>query len=607
MSVNEILPPFRPVKFPDVDLIVDKHSDGSIRIKTVAEEISLGYETVIDGLEKAAREQPNKVAIAERRSGLTANGEIGQWQETSFEVFFAHVNAAAEYLLNLGGGSDTPVMIISGNSVAHAVVRFAALAIGAPIVPLSENYALLGASSGFQRLKYAESFIKPRFVFAENEAYAEAAKVFDKDVHIISKTPHAFGGNVHEYQLMLNTKISSRLEDRKKSLNPDAAAAYVLTSGSTGKPKAVVQTNRMMIAWVKLMWWIMQDTGAWDEELLEWLPWSHVSGLHVSIAANLVGASLYIDKGRPLLGRFDETIANIRSLNLRYFTNVPSGYSMLATALEQDIALRDAFFKNMRVMLFGGAGLPQDVYDRVQKLAVEATGYRIHIISGYGATETTSGCTSTYYEVDEVGSIGLPGPGVELKLVPYADRYELRVKAPIVTSGYLGREELNSKVFDGEGYFCTGDACTFKITDYPEGGLNFAGRMSEEFKLSNGTWVAANDLRTDVLRALSPYVFEVLICGENRDHIGVLAWPNPAMGVPSLEKMEELIGAFNVNNVGSSRKICKFAFLMTPPLLENGEMTDKGTVNQRLSMSLREEDVKALFAATETQNVLSFS
>lgn len=592
----EQAPKFRNVKFPPVDLEIEKRPDG-VLVMTPRASLEFDSPTVIEGFNAGAEISPEKIALAER-------GADGEWSTKTFQGLKSDVHSVAQWLLDNGGGPDTPVMFISGNSIAHATVRYGALAIGAPIAPVSENYALLGAKSGFEKLEYAISLIRPRFIFAETSAFADAVRACAGDAVVISAQPDAVPGAA-AYVEIINTKVSDDVVAASARIDPDAPAAFMLTSGSTGRPKAVIHTNRMMRACVAQSWWAMKDTGAWDNMILEWLPWSHVSGLYVSIAAALVGGSYYIDGGRPLPGRFDQTLENIRDLSLNYYTSVPAGYSMLADALEQDAALRDHFFKNMRLMLFGGAALPQPLYDRLQALAIASVGERILITSGYGATETTSGCMSIYFPTETVG-IGLPLPGLSLKLLPHQGRFEVRMKGCHITPGYLGRDDFKETSLDDEGFYRTGDTAEFIDAHVPEHGLRFAGRLSEEFKLNTGTWVAGGALRVSLLKALGPEVMEMLICGENRDRIGILAWMSPRAGEGALEMVRRKIESYNQTNSTSSTRVRRFGILVTPPDSERGELSEKGSVNQALAIRRRTAEVDALYADPPPNGLLTF-
>jgi feruloyl-CoA synthase len=336
----------------------------------------------------------------------------------------------------------------------------------------------------------------------------------------------------------------------------------------------------------------------------------------------LCGGTLYIDGGRPLPGLFEESIRNHKEIAVQYYTNVPAGYAMLADALERDAELRGVFFSRMTLMLYGGAGLPQALYDRLQRLAVQTVGKRIFFTTGYGATETASGCMAIYFPTEQVG-LGLPMPGLSVKLVPRGDRYELRMKGPMVTPGYLGMPQKSAEMFDDEGYFMIGDTARLHDPANIQKGLVFAGRLAEEFKLATGTWVHGGALRAQIVQACGGLIADALICGEGRDHLAVLVWP----GLPSCrrllgaqgEHMEpaEVLGhplvrgailsalsRHNQANPGSTSRIARCAFLLEPPSPNDHEISDKGTINQNVALRRRAADVKRLYAEPAGPDVI---
>ncbi len=591
-------PPYRSVDFPPVDLDIERRRDGVI-VMTPRAALETGVASVPLGLARSAKRAPDKTAVAER-------GRDGSWIKKSFADLKADADSIAQWLIDRGAGASTPLLIVSGNSIAHAAMRYGAMAAGAPVTPVSENYALLGARGGYERLKHAVGLVSPTFIFAETAVFADAvAAAAPKGAVLVTREPHRFQGGAVDYEAVLKVSPTPAVSQRIHELDPDAPAAYMLTSGSTGKPKAVIQTQRMIVSNIHQGWMTLGKAAGWDDTLLEWLPWSHVSGAFSSMAAAIFGGSFYIDAGKPLPGKFDETVRNLKEIPLRYFTNVPSGYAMLAEALEADDQLREVFFSRLRLALYGGAGLPQPLYDRLQKLAVETVGERIFFTTGYGATETTSGAMSIYFDTEEVG-IGLPMPGLSVKLVPLGGRYELRMKGPVVTPGYLGRNDLRAQMFDEEGFYKIGDTAQFCDPDRPERGLKFAGRLAEEFKLANGTWVAGGALRTKLLDRLSPYVAEVLICGEGHDGVGVLAWRPASSDARPTGEIAAKIAAFNQENPGASTRIRRFAFLSDPPDAEAHELSDKGAVNQALAKRRRSASIDSLYADPAPPDVLCF-
>ena len=591
--------PYRPVEFPPVDLEIERRGDGVI-VMTPRAPLTVAVESVPAGLARTAARRPDKTAIAER-------GANGNWVKKSYAALKKDADAVAQWLIDHGANAASPVLILSGNSIAHATMRYGAMAAGAPVTPVSANYALLGEKGGYERLKHVVGLIKPRFILAETAAYAPAvAATAPEGALVITREPAAFAQGGVDYEDVLKTAAGPDLAARIEALDPDAPAAYMLTSGSTGKPKAVIQTQRMLTANLFQGWMTLGKAAGWDDVLLEWLPWSHVSGAFSSMAAAMFGGSFYIDGGKPAPGLFEETVRNLREIPLRYFTNVPFGYAMLADALENDAALQETFFSKLRLMLYGGAGLPQPLYDRLQALAVQSTGHRVFLTTGYGATETTSGCMSIYFDTREVG-IGLPMPGLSVKMAPLEERYELRMKGPMVTPGYLGREDLNAEIFDEEGFYRIGDTATFHDPAAPERGLAFAGRLAEEFKLANGTWVAGGTLRAELIKALSPHLSDVLICGENRDGVGALAWLAPQTDwADARDDIAARLAAFNADRPGASARIRRFGVLAEPPNPEAHELSDKGTVNQALAKRRRAADIDRLYEDPAPEGVLSF-
>jgi feruloyl-CoA synthase len=347
---------------------------------------------------------------------------------------------------------------------------------------------------------------------------------------------------------------------------------------------------------------VLERTAGWGEVMVDWLPWSHVSGACNQLATLCSGGSFYVDGGRPMPGLFEETLRNIREIPPIFHINVPFGYAMLVDALERDAELRQSFFANLRIALYGGAGLPQALYERFQQLAIDTIGARIFFTTGYGATETTSGCMSIYFPTEEVG-IGLPMPGMTLKLVPNGSRYEVRIRGQIVTPGYLSNPDANRGIFDEEGFYCTGDTAQFNDPGDIRKGLKFAGRLAEDFKLGTGTWVAAGRLRAELLEALAPLIADVVICGENLSCVAVLAWPK---SVPTGELRGELaarLQAFNRGR-GASERVERMLLLQEPPSADHHEVSDKGTVNQRIALARRAPDVERVYATPPDPEVI---
>jgi feruloyl-CoA synthase len=410
----------------------------------------------------------------------------------------------------------------------------------------------------------------------------------------------------------------------------DAPALYLFTSGSTGMPKAVIHSPRNIAAGTAMSNQVLfreQFSDDWtppatSRHTVDWLPWHHISGSTMLWGAVNAGTTLHIDAGRPLPGQFDKTLELLRTVSPCFYLNVPVGYRMLVAELERDDDLRRTFFADLDFLMYGAASLPADIYVRMQELAVETVGHRLLFLSAYGSTETCGSVTFTYFECDPTGLLGLPVPGVEIKLVPHDRAYECRVKGANVTQGYLGFEAAGHHLFDEDGYLRTGDLVDWVDPHRPEMGLRFAGRLAEEFKLSSGTWVSGSALRNAVIDAAAPLVAEASVVGPNRDSVAVLVWLNeaecrardaafdperPWESKAVTGDIRSAVEAYNDHNTGSSRRIARL-MLMTDPLSgDAGELSDKGSVNHRMVRELRAAVIERLYSEEPGAGTMCFA
>jgi feruloyl-CoA synthase len=493
-----------------------------------------------------------------------------------------------------------------------------------PAAPVSPAYSLM--SQDHAKLKYLFELIKPVAVMVQDgPTFQKALDALDlTDIKIIHVARPPTGIASTAYADMVATMVTPTVDASLAQIMSDTVGKLLFTSGSTGMPKAVINTQRMMTANAAMMMQTRpRDPNAQPPVYLDWMPWNHTMGGNALFNPLLIdGGTLYIDDGRPMPGMIDETLRNLREISPTYYANVPAGYAAIASAMEKDDALARSFFKNLNLMAYGGARLPDDLYDRMQALAVRATGERIVFYTGWGCTETSPTSTGTYWDTERVGLIGLPFPGVELKMVPVDSKYELRLRGVNVMPGYYRQPDLTKAAFDEEGFYKIGDAGIFVDDNDPVQGLIFSGRVVEDFKLTTGTFVHVGSLRTDVIAAATPVVQDALITGQDRPYIGVLAWPNlPAcrimIGEPEatfadvvkhpavLACLKKGLQAHNASCEGaSSRRIARAMFMVEPASIDGNELTDKGYINQRAGLERRAALVAQLYAEHPGEDVI---
>lgn len=607
MAEGQALPPFRPLpqKSPDVEVV---RKGEAIYVKARQAPGSRPL-TIPHALIERAGLHPDRVFIKER------DPKTDQWVEVTYGEANRLTDSLAQAFLDLGAGPDAPVMILSGNSIRSALIILAAQKIGAPAAPISVPYSTM--SNDFDKLKHCFNTVKPAIIFAEQLApFQKAIAALGAGAATIVSAETGGDNSVRSFDALVSTPPTAAVATAMSKLSDDTTAKYLFTSGSTGMPKPVPQTQGSMCAMIAGQEGLREDSRDPDYDpdtvanVLDWLPWNHISGSNVNFNGALWnGATFWIDGGKPTPALFHETIRNIHECSPSTFGTAPIALAMLAEAMEQDEVLLKAFFKNMRSIGYGGATLSDDLYDRLQALSIKATGRRIPIITMYGATET-QGITVVHWEAERVGLVGLPLPGTTLKLVPNGEKLEVRVKGPSVMPGYLNDPKKNAEVFDEEGFYCLGDAVKFVDESDPNKGLVFDGRVGEDFKLSSGTWVSVGTLRPDFVAACSPLVFDAVICGQDKDFATALVWPSPvtaeqyvkAAGDPAkgfaalVADLARKAAAFNAGEPGSSRRIKRVMVMTEAPSIDAGEITDKGYVNQRLVISRRAALVQALYS-----------
>jgi feruloyl-CoA synthase len=610
-------PAFRKIEWLARDIAVERRPDGVIILKS---RIPLKpYEKHIPAsLAKWAREQPNRIWLAQR------GGADRQWRKLSYGEAKRTVDALTQGLLNLNLEARRPLAILSGNSIEHALMTQAAMQARFPAAPVSPAYSLM--SQDHAKLKYLFELIKPAVVMVQDgPGFEKTLRALDLDgVIVIHVARPCEGIDSIPFADLAATPVTKDVEESIAKIRPDTVGKLLFTSGSTGMPKAVINTQEMMCANAAMMMQVRpRDPHAPQATYLDWMPWNHTMGGNALFNPVLIeGGTLYIDDGRPMPGMFEETLRNLHEISPTYYANVPAGYAALAAAMEKDDALCRSFFKNLGLMAYGGARLPDDLYDRMQALAVRATGERIVFYTGWGSTETAPTATGTYWDTERVGLIGLPFPGVELKMVPVGAKYELRLRGVNVTPGYFGRPDLTKAAFDDEGFYCIGDAGVFVDLQDPLQGIIFAGRVVEDFKLTTGTFVHVGSLRTDAIAAATPVVQDALVTGQDRPFVGLLAWPNlhacrqitgnPDASCEDVCKCPEVLAclkrgleAHNKSTEGaSSMRIARAMLMVEPPSIDGNELTDKGYINQRAGLERRAALVERLYADPPGEDVI---
>ncbi len=612
--------PFKPIEFLSRDIAVDRRPDGTLILKS-RHALKAWERHVPAHLANWAAAAPDRVWLAQRRGADRA------WLTLTYGEAKARVDAVTQALLDRGFGPDRPVMILSGNSIEFALLTMAAMQARAPVAPVSPAYSMM--SQDHAKLKYVFDLIEPGMLFVQNGAlYAKALAALDLSgvvlVHVDAPPPDT---QSLPWSELVATRPTDAVARSVASIDGKTVGKFLFTSGSTGMPKAVINTQEMMCA--NLAMGQMTRTRKPDEPapvVLDWLPWNHTMGGNATFQGNLAeGGTTWIDDGKPLPGMFEETLRNLREISPTSFANVPSGFAMLATAMENDEGLARSFFRNLGILAYGGATLPSDVYERIETLAVKYTGYRIPFVTGWGSTETAPTATTVHWASERVGLVGLPFPGVKLKMVPTgeAGRYELRLKSVIVTPGYHRQPELTAKMFDEDGYYKIGDAGRFVDEADPSWGLIFDGRVVEDFKLTSGTFVLVGTLRTNTIAAASPVLQDAVVCGQDREYVAILGFPNiaacrqvagdPGAKLPLadilrhprvVETLRSGIAAMNTAAGGSSMRARRALLMTEPPSVDGHEITDKGYINQRATLERRKALVERLYAAQPDGDVI---
>jgi feruloyl-CoA synthase len=611
------LPAFRHVNYAERRVDIDRRDDGSLVLRN-PHPIGEAATNLIEPLRKWAVEAADRVWLGMRKKPIEGQA-YGDWETVTYAQANDRVDALAQGMLDRGLSQEAPLMILSGNSIEHALMTYAAILAGAPAVPVSPAYSLM--STDYDKLKYVFELIQPKMIFVQDSTpYQKALSALNLEgVTVVA----CEGPCDITYDALVATAKTSAVDDSYNQLNWDMVAKFLFTSGSTGMPKAVITTHRMMcVNSVMGENLIVKDEDEEPPVLLNWLPWNHCFGGN-AVLNNLLtaGGTLYIDGGRPVGKAFDETVQNLREIAPTTYSTVPAAYGLLVPALEQDEVLAKNFFSKVKFLSYGGAALAQDLYDRLQKVSIATIGERMILSSGYGATETAPTIMNVHWETDRMGLLGLPLPGIEIKLVPTGSKMEVRVKGDCITPGYFKNPEKTADAYDEEGFYKLGDAAKFVNPDDPSEGLVFDGRVVEDFKLATGTWVSAGRLRVQAVESSGGLLADALVAGLDKAYVGILGFPNVGacqacvgdhdMAVDELvrhpkvlETLAEGLRFHNETNPGSSTRIKRALLMVEPPSVDKGELTDKGYINQSTALSRRADLVDKLYAETPGNDVV---
>jgi feruloyl-CoA synthase len=592
--------------FATPSVVSTRRADGSILVRSTVP-LGAANRAIGEWLERWAGETPDKVFLGERTDTRAA------WSTITYREMLARVRAAASWMIGQRLSAQRPLAILSDNAIEHAIFALGAMHAGVPVATISSAYSLV--SKDFEKLNAAVRLLDPGAIYVSDALpfgpALAAIKASHRAIVVAGKNAEAAGGLPAAE--VLATPDSDSVTRAFAAITPQTIAKFLFTSGSTGAPKAVINTHGMLTSnqAAKAQVWPFLERS--ELVVLDWLPWSHTFGANHNF--NMVlrnGGTLYIDAGKPAPGLFNASLDNLRSVIPTVYFNVPRGFDMLIGALRDDAALRRKFFENVRFAFYAAAALPQTAWDSLEELSVATTGRAIPMVSAWGSTETSPLATDCHFLAGRPGNIGVPVPGTELKLVPSGEKLEVRVRGANVTPGYWKAPELTAQAFDEEGFYRIGDAAKFADAERPERGLFFDGRISEDFKLSSGTWVTVGMLRVAAVAALAPLAQDIVVAGHDEDEVRFLVFPNIAAcravsGLPDTATLTDVLAHAKVRagvglglaklkaqNGGSAGHATRAVLLAEPPSIDGGEITDKGYINQRAVLDRRADALAKL-------------
>jgi feruloyl-CoA synthase len=601
------MPHTMPELFARPQVLAETRADATLLLRS-ADPLGTFAPSMAHVFRRRAEEDPQRLLAAQRQGDA--------WTGLTFGEADRAARAIAEALLQHGVTPSRPLLVLSGNGLEHLMLLLGAFNAGVPIMPVSTAYSLQSRDHG--RIKAIAELCTPGMVFADDaEAYGPALD------RLRSLVPLQVVGRGERHDALRFTDLTgvepgARAEAAFAGLSPETVAKILFTSGSTGTPKGVINTHRMLCSNQQALGQVWPFLHSEPPTLVDWLPWSHTFGGNHNLNQVLTyGGTLYIDDGRPVPALFGRTLAALRAIAPTVYYNVPAGFALLTPQLEQDRELAERFFSRMRFMFYAAAALPPALWDRLQAIAAEVADHPVPLTASWGATETAPAATTAHFDTATCGCIGVPLPGVALKLVPHGEKREIRVKGPNVTPGYHRNPEATAAAFDDEGYYRSGDAVRLVDDAEPSKGLFFDGRLAEDFKLSTGTFVHVGKVRTTLV-STARVLRDAVICGHGGDRIGALAWLDAGeagrvlgtdrdvpLGDPALrDHLAQRLAEMNAG-AGSALRVERLLLLAAPPDMDAGEITDKGYINQRAVRERREPDVHRLLADPPADDVIT--
>ena len=601
-------PKFRPLKFGVTRVSLRDGVVGTHYLRA-EQDLQAFPDRLTDRLQHWARTRPSHTFMARR--SRNADGSLGDWKHVSYAQAWQTGRSIAQGLIDRGLNAERPVAILSENSLEHALLALGCLIAGVPFTPISPPYSLI--SQDYDKLRHVLRTVTPGLVFAQDARYAKAmAATVDEDIAIVMAEGRMEGRQNTSFAELAATPVTDAVDQAMADTGPDTIAKFLFTSGSTKLPKAVINTHRMWCANQQQMAQSMPVLAEQELVLVDWLPWNHTFGGNHNFGMVIFhGGTMYIDDGKPTPALMHETLRNLREVAPTVYFNVPTGFEAIANAMKTDDQLRKTLLSRVQMFFYAGAALAQPIWDSLYESQEREIGERIVMGTGLGMTE--SGPFGIFVTNPHVraGDLGVPTPGLELKLVDMGGKTEVRYRGPNITPGYWRAPQETAEAFDEEGFFRTGDAVKWiDVTDVHLG-LKFDGRIAEDFKLATGTFVSVGPLRARIVAAGAPYIQDVVLTGINLKEVGAMVFPSPRVrelaGLPEtapladvlasepvLAHFQKVVNELAASSTGSANRVARLCLLSEPPTIDKGEITDKGSINQRSVLTHRADTVAAL-------------